>query len=133
MSNFKIKQHIIHDSDERYLYEKGVVKYNNDGEKTSNSAWTMNEKIWDAMQVASARNGCVINRYVSIRNFEHAHNYSHNPKKGKPLSAFEYAKTLDMSDDSLSIVNQIKKIVGAIKNDVAYDQQYLEDKVVEPF
>jgi len=85
------------------------------------------------MQVASARNGCEINRYVSIRNFEHAHNYSHNSQKGKPLSAFEYAKTLDMSDDSLSIVNQLKKIVGAIENDVVYDQQYLEDKVVEPF
>ena len=133
LSNFKIKQHIIHDSDERYLYEKGVVKYNNDGEKTSNSAWTMNEKIWDAMQIASARNGCEINRYVSIRNFEHAHNYSHDSKKGKPLSAFEYAKTLDINDDSLSIVNQLKKIVGAIENDVVYDQQYLEDKVVEPF
>ena len=38
-----------------------------------------------------------------------------------------------MNDDSLSIVNQLKKIVGAIENDVVYDQQYLEDKVVEPF
>lgn len=93
----------------------------------------MNESIWNAMLSAESRNGCLIKRYVSIRNFEHAHNYKHDSKKGKPLSAFEFAKNIDFDDDSISIVNHIKKIVGVLERDITFDQDYLEGNVKEPF
>lgn len=133
LGSFKINQHIIHDSDERYLYDKGVVVLNADDSKRINSAWTMNESIWTAMLSAESRNSCSIKRYVSIRNFEHAHNYKHDSKKGKPLSAFEFSKNIDFNDDSISIVNHIKKIVGVLEQDITFDQNYLEGNVQEPF
>ncbi|ERK11212.1 putative ATP-dependent endonuclease, OLD family [Pantoea sp. AS-PWVM4] len=133
LGSFKINQHVIHDSDERHLYEKGKVVLNRDGTKRINSAWIMNDSIWTAMSSAESRNGCKVKRYVSIRNFEHAHNYVHDSKKGKPLSAFEFAKKIDFNDNSISIVNQIKKIAGVLEQDITFDGDYLEQHVKEPF
>lgn len=132
LGSFKIRQHIIHDSDERFLYKNGAVIKNENGNNRANSAWTMNRTIWDAMEAAKERNSCYVRRYVSIRNFEHAHNYKHDPKKGKPLSAFEYARNININDNTISIVSQIKKIVGDIDNDTDFNQEYLEQNVREP-
>ncbi|HIE4545960.1 TPA: ATP-dependent nuclease [Proteus mirabilis] len=131
LSNFKINQHIIHDSDERYLYENdGTIKLKNDGTPKSNSAWSINDNIWKAIENAKCRNNCSIKRYVSIRNFEHAHNYSHDPKLGKPLSAYLYAQNLDIKNNEISIVKQLKQITG----DLAYDEEFTPeslDKLVQ--
>ncbi len=72
-------------------------------------------------------------RYVSVRNFEHSHDYKHDSDKGKPLSAYEYAKTLDINDDEKSIVNFIKQIAGDKSYDIEYTQEYLEKTVEEPY
>ncbi|WP_260291431.1 ATP-dependent nuclease [Proteus vulgaris] len=131
LSNFKINQHIIHDSDERYLYENdGTIKLKNDETPKSNSAWSINDNIWKAIENAKCRNNCSIKRYVSIRNFEHAHNYSHDPKLGKPLSAYLYAQNLDIRNNEISIVKQLKQITG----DLAYDEEFTPeslDKLVQ--
>jgi len=74
-----------------------------------------------------------VKRYVSVRNFEHSHDYEHDANKGKPLSAYEYAKTLDINDHDKSIVNFIKQISGDKPYDNEYTQEYLEQTVVEPF
>jgi len=132
LSHFNIKQHVIHDSDERYLYTDGKIRLKKDEKPKSNSAWTLNQKIWDAL-VEARNSGASIRRYVSIRNFEHSHNYEHDAKLGKPLSAYEYAKTLDINDDSKSIVNFLRQILEVKYYDIEYTQQYLEDNVVEPF
>lgn len=133
LASFKIKQHIIHDSDERYLYDKGVKVLNKDLTERANSAWTMNDSIWVAMEEAKSRNKCFIRRYVSIRNFEHAHGYTHDSKKGKPLSAYEYAKSIDINDNSISIVKQLNLILGVVENETDFNPKYLEENVKEPY
>jgi len=132
LSHFKITQHVIHDSDERYLYVDGEVSLKKDETPKANSAWTLNQKIWDEL-VTAREQGIVVKRYVSIRNFEHSHGYKHDSKKGKPLSAYEFAKTLDMNDPSISIVHFLKQIVGDIEYEHEFTQEFLEHTVVEPF
>ncbi|CAD2223501.1 conserved hypothetical protein [Pseudoalteromonas sp. 3J6] len=132
LSHFKINQHVIHDSDERYLYTEGQRRLKKDGDPKANSAWTLNAKIWDAMEAAKS-NGSSVKRYVSVRNFEHSHDYSHDPDKGKPLSAYEFAQTLDISDEEKSIVNFLKQVAGDKPYNNEYTQEHLEEIVEEPF
>lgn len=132
LSHFKICQHIIHDSDERHLYSAGTIQFRKDGvTPKSNSAWTLNKSIWDTMEIAK-QTGTTIRRYVSIRNFEHSHNYKHDSEKGKPLSAFEYSKSLSITNNNISIVNFLNQIVGIIPYQNEFTQEYLEQHVVEP-
>ncbi len=131
LSHFRINQHVIHDSDERHLYTDGQIRLKNDGNPKSNSAWTLNQTIWDGINTAKD-SGVSIRRYVSIRNFEHSHNYEHDTSKGKPLSAYEYAKTLDIEDEEKSIVNFLKQVVGDKPYDIEFTQEYLEENVIEP-
>lgn len=132
LSHFGINQHVIHDSDERYLYKDGKCRLNKDDTPRSNSAWTLNQKIWDAMDAAKGA-GIPIRRYVSIRNFEHSHGYVHDPDKGKPLSAHEYAKTLNINDDGKSIVNFLKQITKNKSYECEFTPDELQKLVVEPF
>lgn len=132
LSHFKINQHVIHDSDERYLYTGSQRRLKKDGEPKVNSAWTLNAKIWEAMEAAKLT-GASVKRYVSIRNFEHSHNYSHDQEKGKPLSAYNFAKTLDIADDNKSIVNFLKQVAGDNPYTTEFTQEQLERIVEEPF
>ncbi len=63
LSHFKISQHVIHDSDERYLYTNGEIRLKIDGDPIANSAWTLNQKIWDAMEKAK-ESDVLIKRYA---------------------------------------------------------------------
>lgn len=133
LSHFKIRQHVIHDSDERYLYDNGVVQLTKEPKvPKKNSAWTLNQNIWAAIEDANTEQK-LVNRYVSIRNFEHAHNYKHDPKKGKPLSAYEYATNIDFNDNSISIVKQLKQIVGDMEIEFEFTKDELDFLVKEPF
>lgn len=132
LSHFKIKQHIIHDSDERYLYKDGTIKKNKNGENTKNSAWVLNQTIWDSILEAN-ENGVLVKRYVSIRNFENSHNYIYDQEKGKPYSAFEFAKSIDFENSNYSIVNFLKIITGESIDIINYSQEYLEKNVPEPY
>jgi putative ATP-dependent endonuclease of the OLD family len=131
LSHFKIKQHVIHDSDERYVYEKGAVQKNQDGSVRQNSAWTLNQGIWDEI-LKSNKTQPLARRYVCVRNFEHAHGYTHDPKKGKPLSAYEYTKIINFANDDLPIVRFLKQISGLLSQDTDFSPDYLEKTVVEP-
>lgn len=130
LRHFRISQHVIHDSDERYLYKEGVIKKNNDGTYTANSAWTLNKNIWDDLMECNAAD-VPTHRYVSIRNFEDSHNYKHDKDKGKPLSAYEYAKSIDFSDNSISIVKFVKQIAGDLPRE-EFTPEILEQIVKEP-
>lgn len=132
LSHFRINQHVIHDSDERYLYTNGERRLKKDGDPKANSAWTLNSKIWGAMEAAKST-GASVKRYVSVRNFEHSHDYTHDPDKGKPLSAYEFAQTLDIDDEDKSIVNFLKQVAGDKIYDTDFTQDYLEEVVEEPY
>jgi putative ATP-dependent endonuclease of OLD family len=130
LGHFKIRQHIIHDADERFDYESGLPKKNKDGSFTVNSSWTQNEKIF-FKQCMLNNSKTYVHRYVSIRNFEHAHGYKHNQKKGKPLSAYEYADQIDINNNSITIVKFLKQIINVIPKEThGYDQIFLNFKVI---
>ncbi|MCK8087002.1 AAA family ATPase [Vibrio sp. 1CM8B] len=133
LGHFKIRQHIIHDSDERYDYEGGRPKVNKDGSFKRNSSWTQSNNIFE-MQCRLNNIEYLVHRYVSIRNFEHSHGYKHNASKGKPLSAYEYAEQMDIEDNSISIIRFLKQIIGELEREAhGYDELYLKSAVMEPF
>jgi putative ATP-dependent endonuclease of OLD family len=131
LSHFNIHQHIIHDSDERHLYTDGQIRVKANGDPKINSAWTLNQKIWDEIH-KTVDQDIEVKRYVSIRNFEHSHDYEHDTKKGKPLSAYEFAMNLDINDNSVSIVNFVNQIVGVNEYSNNYCPEFIEENVVEP-
>lgn len=134
LGHFKIKQHIIHDSDERYDYDKKNQKpiINKNNKFKRNSSWTQNENIF-LMQQKLKNKGCEVHRYVSIRNFEHSHSYRHDTNKGKPLSAYEYAEKMDIKDNSISIIRFLKQILGELPRESHnFDELYLKSTVQEP-
>jgi len=102
LTHFNIKHHVIHDRDN--VLDKNGCK---------NSAWTLNETIWEQVIKSNKSNyNGIARRYVHNSNFESAHPaYKLNTTKGKPLSAYEYAKTLTLDDD-VPCINIIKDIIG---------------------
>lgn len=132
LSHFKISQHVIHDSDERYLYKDGALQLKADKSPRNNSAWTLNATIWNELSAAKAK-GCRAVRYVSIRNFEDTHGYTHDNALGKPLSAFNYVRGIDASDTSIPIVKFVRCIAGVESLDNEHTPEFLEQNVMEPF
>lgn len=139
-NHFNIKQHIIHDSDTRYNYHKMIdgeekltykLKTNSDGSPNKNSAWTLNQTIWDEVVEGNKINPFLSKRYVSIYDFESSHNYLHNKTKGKPLSAFEYANKLDLNSD-VSILSFVNMICGSQNKEIEFTQEELDQLVSEP-
>ncbi|WNM18641.1 ATP-dependent nuclease [Flavobacterium capsici] len=138
-SHFNIKQHIIHDSDTRFVYEikktDDVLNYqpilNKDQSKRKNSAWTLNEEIWKEIEFANQKSPGLSQRYVSIYNFEVANKYSHDSEKGKPLSAYEYVKGIDLIEKP-SILEFVNEICGAQERKTFYTQDEIEKLVKEP-
>jgi len=139
-NHFNIKQHIIHDSDTRYLYDISVdedeklvylLRKKKDGNPKKNSAWSINENIWSEVLNGNLISKGLSERYVSIYNFEVSNDYHMNSDMGKPLSAYNFAKDLTL-DDTPNIIHFIKQIVGAEKKFVEFTQDELEDVVKEP-
>jgi putative ATP-dependent endonuclease of OLD family len=113
------------------LYKAGERQLKVDGDPKKNGAWTLSQNTWRAMQTAISQNVSV-RRYVLVRNFEHSHGYTHDGEKGKPLSAFEYARDLDIANDGIGIVSFLKQIIGDKEYEIEYTQEYLEQTVQEP-
>ncbi|MFV3403653.1 ATP-dependent nuclease [Pseudomonas sp. NY15463] len=132
LRHFSIKQHVIHDADERFIYDKGKIVLKEDQTPKKNGAWTLNQTIWDELLICNEVESFA-KRYVSIRNFEHAHGYVHDKQLGKPLSAHQYAKKLDFKDKTVPIVKFARLIIGCDNDAVTdYSPEYLEATVVEP-
>lgn len=127
LNHFSIKQHIIFDSDTRYLYDKEKkVKLNKDGSKRKNSAWQINKLILE--RINSSNN--LGKGYVSIHNFEDSHNYKYDTNKGKPLSAYEFAKEIN-KDSCFPIMKKMKQIVGEVKYSEEITLDNFEEKIPE--
>lgn len=90
LTHFAIKHIVVHDID----HETAI---NKKGEKIKNSMWTLNEKIWNQIIASNLQHKDLARRFVHSIDFESAHGYEHNTAKGKPLSAYEFAKTVDIS------------------------------------
>ncbi|HDQ4541670.1 TPA: AAA family ATPase [Pseudomonas aeruginosa] len=131
LRHFNIKLHVIHDSDERYLYKEGERLVKSDSTPRLNSAWALNGSIWDEL-VQCNDLGVPAYRYVSVRNFEHAHGYRHDSSKGKPLSAHEFAKEINMDDESKCIVRFVKQILGLLERE-GFPPEMLDAIVEEPY
>jgi predicted ATP-dependent endonuclease of OLD family len=117
LTHFRIEHYIIHDSD------KELNKL-----KNRSSAWTLNEKIWDKVEEANRMQTGLARRYVHINNFEIAHGYTFDSRKGKPLAAYEYAKTINVDSDA-DCLNWLKDIVG--NKEILHDQTYIENYLKE--
>ncbi|WP_010181415.1 ATP-dependent nuclease [Aquimarina agarilytica] len=138
-NHFHIKQHIIHDSDTRYLYSKTKngdkityeLKKNKDGTPKNNSSWTVNQSIWDKVVEGNQKEEGLSQRYVSIYDFESSNNYVYDKKKGKPLSAYEFANGISLDSDE-SIISFINTICGITEKSIEFTQDDLDKLVKEP-
>lgn len=100
LTHFGIKHVVVHDVDSK------TVKINKGKEterEQTNAMWTYNQKIWDQIVTSNTEIKGISRRFVHNRNFEDAHDYKYDFKKGKPLSAFEFAKQIERDSKIPSI------------------------------
>jgi putative ATP-dependent endonuclease of OLD family len=115
LSHFSIKQHIIHDLDDKFIRTKqGIEK--------KNSAWTLNEKIWELI----CKSNSLAKRYVFDKNFESAHDYEFDIEKGKPLSAWEWARDLDIKDTQMPCILFLNQILELSHIEQEFTMEELE-------
>lgn len=126
LTAFHIEHYAIHDIDTEY----------NSNEKR-NSAWILNQKIWDLVEEANREQPGLARRYVHNANFENAHKYKLLNGANKPLQASKFVdkvikgeikdpdckKWLDDIMGSKSVthdmdyINSVKKSLDEIKNE----------------
>lgn len=115
LAHFRIEYYAIHDSD---------TEFNDD--KTKNSAWALNKTIWEKVEDINAIVPNLARRYVHVVDFESANGYVNKPSKGKPLSAYEFAQSLN-GNENIPCINFIKDIVE--EKHINHDQAYLIKEV----
>lgn len=101
LTTFHIKHCAIHDVDTEFL-ENG----------NHNSAWTLNETIWNKVVEANQIEPGMARRYVHNANFENAHKYNLLAGKDKPLQAYKFAKTIASIDDDVDCLKWLKDYLG---------------------
>jgi len=130
LNHFHIPYTVIHDSDYRYLYNDGKIILNNDGQtKKKNSAWAINESIWQELEIGKEF-GINVHRLVSVHSFEPCNGYTYSPVDGKPLSAYKFARE-NLNNEKVPIINFIEQIV---MNDYKKDWTASEmESISEPY
>lgn len=113
LTKFKIKHCVIHDVD---------TEYNSKG--NHNSAWTLNQKIWDLVEQANQEQAGLASRYVHNANFENAHKYHLLGGKEKPLQAYKFAKTISRNGDIPDCLKWIDDYCG--DKQIIHDMEYVE-------
>jgi len=116
LTAFRIKHCVIHDAD---------TELNSNGKH--NSAWTLNQSIWDLIEKANVLEKGLASRYVHVANFENAHKYRLLSGKDKPLQAFKYANTIrDRSEPVPDCLKWLDDFVGERK--IVHDMDYIDKK-----
>ncbi|MEK4541344.1 ATP-dependent nuclease [Bacillus sp. FSL R5-0585] len=87
LTHFGIKHVVVHDVDSP-TYET------REGETRTNAMWSFNQRIWEQITESNEVFQGISRRYTHYLNFEVAHEYEENKRKGKPLSAYEFAQTI---------------------------------------
>ena len=114
LTAFRIKHCIIHDAD---------TEYNTKG--NHNSAWALNQKIWDLVEHANNIEKGLACRYVHIANFENAHGYHLLQGKDKPLQAFRFVQTIESIDDNMhDCLKWLNDYLGEQK--IIHDMNYID-------
>ena len=90
LTKFRIKHCVIHDVD---------TEFNADGRH--NSAWTLNQRIWELVVQANQVQPGLSRRYVHNANFENAHKYNLIGGKEKPLQAYKFAQTIQNREGNI--------------------------------
>ncbi len=132
LTHFSIPHVIIHDSDTRYAYEdskRTIVRTKKDGNPRKNSAWTLNESIWQELE-KSIEMGVSAHRIVSVYDFETENGYEMDSNDGKPLSAYKFAIG-HKSNIDLPINKALKEIASG-----GYSKEWNQaeiEQIVEPY
>ena len=114
LTHFRIPYWVFHDLDARL-----------NGAGNINSAWTLNQRIWDQIQ-ASRQSGISANRCVFNAEFESGNGYEHDPAIGKPFSAYLEAGRWNITDETKSAVKFLRVIAGASNLDQEFTPEFLE-------
>lgn len=130
LTHFRIPHTIIHDADDRYVYEGSEKKKNKDGTYRLNSAWTLNGVIWSGVEKSNQIESGLSKRFVQIKNFEDCHNYKFKVSEGKPLSAYLHFRDIDLSSDTV-VCRICSYIIGLEVPKEMHDQAYIEQSVAE--
>lgn len=111
LTAFRIKHCAIHDVDTEFLENKN-----------RNSAWALNETIWNKIVEANNLEPGLARRYVHNANFENAHKYNLLAGRDKPLQAYKFAQTIKTIDDEVDCLKWLKDYLGEqiIQHDMAY-------------
>jgi len=112
LTNFNIEHYVIHDTDTR-LNANG----------NQNSAWTLNQRISEKIDLANEQSENLARRYVHVTNFETAHNINLTGKD-KPIKAYEFVSNLTMDSDA-SCLNWLKDIIG--NKEILHNQEFIEN------
>lgn len=113
LTSFNIEHYIIHDTDSE-LTVKGK----------RNSAWTLNEIIWENVIISNKIKNGLSKRYVHHTNFETAHNINLNGNKDKPLKAYQFASQITNIEPKPQCLIWLDDILG--KNEILHDMNYIE-------
>lgn len=117
LTHFAIKHTIVHDIDHKFVT-------NSQGKQIKNSMWTMNERIWSQVLTTNNTHTDLARRFVHNIDFESAHEYKYNTSKGKPLSAYEFAKSLDI-DSGYPATEFLKDLFT--KQSINHSQEYIDN------
>ena len=112
LTAFRIKHCVIHDTD---------TEKNSNGK--NNSAWTLNQIIWDLVEEANAQEIGLARRYVHNANFENAHGYHLLSGKDKPLQAYKFVQTIQNQENAPDCLKWLNDYIGDKK--IIHDMSYI--------
>lgn len=117
LTAFHIEHYVIHDMDN---------EFNANGNR--NSAWTLNQTIWDKIVEANAKKIGLSRRYLHNTNFETAHDIILSGGKDKPLKAFQFVSTIDGSEPKPDCLKWLEDILG--EKNIVHDMEYISNTVL---
>lgn len=116
LTHFGIKHVVVHDVDSpTYETKKGEIK--------TNSMWSFNKSIWEQINESNKLYPGISRRFTHYLNFEIAHEYKENKTKGKPLSAYEFAQSINLGSD-LPCIEFLNDLYGESK--INHNQEEIE-------
>ena len=115
LTAFRIKHCVIHDADTELI---------SNGHK--NSAWKLNQTIWELVVEANKLEKGLACRYVHNANFENAHAYNLLSGKDKPLQAYKFVQTINK--DAVDIPDCLMWLDDYLgERKIIHDMKYIDD------
>ncbi|HHF2916317.1 TPA: ATP-dependent endonuclease [Vibrio diabolicus] len=119
LTYFKIPHWVLHDVDS---------KLDKNGDK--NTAWTLNERIWEGVESAKSQ-GVHSCRFTFESEFETGNGYEYDKSVGKPYSAFLESNRWSLDDKTKQAIKYLYFILGIDSYDAEaeHNQAYLEELI----